>query len=51
VVQVINYQPLDSLFCVRASYTLAEGGGSVSVLNTANVVGPLQVGLKLTHIP
>lgn len=37
--QVINYQPLDSLFCVRASYTLAEGGGSVSVLNTANVGG------------
>lgn len=43
--QVINYQPLDSLFCVRASYTLAEGGGSVSVLNTANVgsvTGPAQ---------
>ena len=37
--QVVRYQPLNSLYCVRASYTVAEDGKSVSVLNTANVGG------------
>lgn len=37
--QVTSYQPLDALYCVRASYTVAQDGDSVSVLNTANVVG------------
>ena len=31
----VRYQPEDTLYCVRASYTL-EPDGSVSVLNTAN---------------
>ena len=35
---MITYQPEESLYCVRASYTVAEDGTSVSVLNTANVV-------------
>lgn len=35
--QPVRYQPLNSLYCVRASYTVAEDGASVSVLNTANV--------------
>lgn len=35
--QVVRYQPKESLYCVRASYTVTDDG--VSVLNTANVVG------------
>ena len=41
---IVRYQPEDTLYCVRASYTL-EPDGSVSVLNTANrgaVGGPRQ---------
>jgi apolipoprotein D and lipocalin family protein len=46
---VVRYQPLDTLYCVRASYTLERNGEgdvvSASILNTANegsVGGPPQ---------